>query len=143
MTINPTDSIRTLTASTLLAAAAIHVAWGRGSSFPFASRHDLTDSVAGSSRPPSPAACAAVATGLAAAAVIVAVPPRGRLHRAALGVLATVFAVRATFGFAGRTDLLVPGSDSPTFRRNDRRLFSPLCAALALGVARPLWRCAA
>ena len=45
-----------------------------------------------------------------------AAPPRAR-------ALATVFAVRAAFGFAGRTDLIVPGSSSPAFRRNDRRVF--------------------
>jgi hypothetical protein len=56
-----------------------------------------------------------------------------------LGVAATL-AVRATAGFAGRTDALVPGSTSPRFRRNDRRVLSPLCAALATGAVMSLRR---
>ena len=39
----------------------------------------------------------------------------------------------AAFGFAGRTDRLVPGSESAQFRRLDRRVFVPLCLALAGG----------
>ena len=54
-----------------------------------------------------------------------------------VGVAATL-ATRAAFGFAGRTDALVPGSDSVRFRRNDRRVFAPLCAALATGAVMSL-----
>ena len=120
-------------------ASATHVAWGLGSTFPFGSEADLTDNVVGSSRKPSPGECYGVAAVLGAAAVVVAVPARNRAHRSAVVLLATVFAVRAAFGFAGRTDLLVPGSASAAFRRNDRRLLSPLCAAIAAGIAIPAW----
>ena len=41
----------------------------------------------------------------------------------------------AAFGLAGRTDLLVPGSESERFRRLDRRVFGPACLALATGAA--------
>ncbi|MET0909756.1 MAG: DUF3995 domain-containing protein [Ilumatobacteraceae bacterium] len=129
-----TSFIRAITAGALLVASALHVAWARGSTCPYSSTSGLTDNVVGSSRAPSPGACYAVATGLGAAAAMVAAPARRPRHRLALGALAFVFAVRAAFGFAGRTDLLVPGSASATFRRNDRRLLSPLCTALALGI---------
>jgi hypothetical protein len=135
MTKTATSFLRAVTAGALVAASGLHVAWGRGSTFPYSSAADLTDNVVGSSRSPSPGACYAVAAGLGAATVLVAVPARGRVHRAALGALAAGFAARAAFGFAGRTDLLVPGSASAAFRRNDRRLLSPLCTALALGIA--------
>ena len=135
--VSPTTSIRAVTACSLLAASATHVAWGRGSTFPFGSEADLTDNVVGSSLKPSPRECYGVAAILGAAAALVAVPARSRPHRTVVVLMATVFAVRAAFGFAGRTDLLVPGSVSAAFRRNDRRLLSPLCAAIAAGIAIP------
>ena len=55
--------------------------------------------------------------------------------RAGAATVATVLGVRAGFGFAGRTDLLVPGSDSRRFRHLDRMGFSPLCLALGIGAA--------
>ena len=117
--------------------AALHVAWGRGSSFPFAEPAELADAVIG--RPatlvPPPAACFAVAGLLGAAALVVGgaglLPQRAQ--RRASAVLALVLAVRGALGLAGRTDLASPGSSSPRFRRNDRRLFAPLCLALCAG----------
>ena len=55
------------------------------------------------------------------------------MRRLAVIGTASVLAVRAAFGFAGRTDALVPGSSSARFRRNDRRVMAPLCATLATG----------
>jgi hypothetical protein len=49
--------------------------------------------------------------------------------------VAGVLGTRAAFGFTGSTGKLVPGSDSPRFASADRRLFSPLCTALAVGSA--------
>jgi hypothetical protein len=126
--------VRVVTVGTLAAASGLHVAWGRGSSFPFATGNGLTDNVVGSSRTPSPTSCYAVASGLAAVGAVTACSTRAPLRRAIVRSTAAVLAVRAAFGFAGRTDLLVPGSASRTFRRNDRWLFSPICAALALGL---------
>ena len=135
MTSAVTTCVRAATCGVLLTAGGLHLAWGRGSSFPFATSAGLADKVVGTPRTPSPGACYTVASGLATAAALVAIPSRNRPHRLVLGALATVFAVRAAFGFAGRTDLIVPGSSSPAFRRNDRRVFSPICLGLALGVA--------
>ena len=47
--------------------------------------------------------------------------------------MAGVFGTRAAVGWAGKTDLVSPGSNSARFRRLDKRLYSPLCAALAAG----------
>jgi hypothetical protein len=131
-----------LTAGTLLGIAGVHVAWGRGSTFPFATVADLTDAVVGKDVVPSPPACYAVAGLLTVAAAATAgLPvPTSRGRRLTVLGAATVLAIRATAGFAGRTDLLVPGSESARFRRNDRRVFAPLCAALATGAVMSLRR---
>ena len=124
-----------LTAATLATIAGLHVAWGRGSSFPFASKSELSDAVVGSQAVPSAGACYAVAGALFAASALVAdvpVAPR-RVRRLGRRVVGGVLATRGVVGLAGRTDLLSPGSASPRFRRLDRRYFSPLCLALALG----------
>ena len=118
----------------LFTAVGFHIAWGRGSSFPLASRGALTDQVVGSLVAPSPGDCYAVATLLSAIGLTVAIGPQPNLAKRSLHAVAAVFAARAVFGFAGRTDLLVAGSSSPSFRRNDRRFFAPLCALLAGGV---------
>jgi hypothetical protein len=124
-----------LTAGTLLGIAGLHVAWGRGSPFPFATTAELTDAVVGNDVVPSPAACYAVAGLLTVAAGATAgLPaPTSRLRRLTVLGAAAVLATRAVAGFAGRTDVLVPGSTPVRFRRNDRRAFAPLCAGLALG----------
>lgn len=127
-----------LAAGVLAAIGGLHVAWGRGSTVPFRTRFDLNDVVVGRQVTPSPPACYGVAAALAVAATSVARAGRGRggFSRLAAAVVAVVLAVRAGAGLAGRTDALVPGSTSERFRRTDRRLFSPLCLALAAGAAR-------
>ena len=125
------------TALGLAGIAALHAAWGRGSSFPFSEREQLTETVVGGDVTPSPAACFAVAGALGTAAALVARAGSGgrTLSRAgALGV-AAVLVGRATVGFAGRTDLVSPGSVGERFRRLDRRVLSPLCLALGSGAA--------
>ena len=124
-----------MAAGTLLGIAGVHVAWGRGSSFPFATVEEMHDAVIGRPVSPSPASCYAVAGLLTvAAAATVGLPSRrSRLRRLAVLGAATVLATRAGFGFSGRTDALVRGSASPRFRRLDRRVYSPLCLALSMG----------
>ncbi|MGO9877181.1 MAG: DUF3995 domain-containing protein [Acidimicrobiia bacterium] len=124
-----------LTSATLAGIAAVHVAWGLGSPFPFASREDLADAVIGSRAVPSAHACYAVAAALAAASALVCDVPVGprRVRRLGRRVVGGVLAVRGFAGLAGRTDVLSPGSTSPRFRRLDRRVYSPLCVALAFG----------
>ena len=126
---------RVPTATAFVSLAALHVAWGRGSTFPFPDRDGLNDAVIGRRTTPSPAACFAVAGTLTVAAALVAdVPrlPRG-LQRLGVTGVAAVLAARAALGFAGRTDVASPGSVSARFRRVDRHVYSPLCLALAAG----------
>lgn len=125
-----------LTSTGLLAGGVLHVLWATGSTFPFATRQELNDAVIGRQATPGPAECLAVAALLTTAAA--AVTGAGRRHlpsRVVASGVATVLGVRAAFGFAGKTASLVPGSDSPRFRRADRRVYAPICALLALGAA--------
>jgi hypothetical protein len=125
-----------MTTATMLAGiGALHVAWGRGSSFPFRDRAALADTVVGSDTVPGPSASFAVAglLGLAAGLVADVLPVPPTLRRVGVVGVATVLATRAAFGFAGRTERLVAGSNSPRFVTADRRVFAPLCAALAAG----------
>jgi len=121
----------------LAAAGLLHVAWGRGSTFPYSTRARLHDAVVGRDAAPSPTACYVVAAALFGAAGVVGRAATGRegLFRAGSGAVALVLGVRGGFGLAGRTDRLVPGSTSERFRRLDRRVFAPLCLALGGGAA--------
>ena len=124
-----------LTAVTLAGLAALHVAWGAGSSVPFDDRDDLADAVVGTTAVPSQAACFMVAGALSTAAALVLGLPAGRpaLRRAGLLGVTTVLGGRGLLGVVARTDLVSPGSTSPRFRQLDRRLYAPLCLALAGG----------
>ena len=136
------DPVSTAAGATLTAIGALHVAWGRGSTWPYPDLDTLADEVVGRPVVPSPGACYAVAGLLGTAAVLAAAPPGAAPRLQALGQAgaAAVLAARATLGFLGRTDLVSPGSASPAFRRNDRRRFSPLCGALALASGRAAYR---
>jgi hypothetical protein len=128
------------TAAALAGIAVLHVAWGRGSTFPFASRKQLNDTVIGRQATPSPVACYGVAGLLAAASALVAgLPARhSLLRRAGVCTVTGALGARAALGFAGKTDVVSPGSVSDHFRQMDRRVFSPLCLALAIGAAKSL-----
>lgn len=125
------------TATVLAGIGALHVAWGLGSSFPFRDRAALADTVVGNDAVPGRGASLAVAGLLGVAAGLVAdvlrVAPR--IRRVGVLGVACVLATRAAFGFAGSTERLVAGSNSPRFVTADRRVFAPLCAALAAGAA--------
>ena len=123
------------TAAALAGIGALHVAWAFGSSFPFADRESLADTVVGSDTVPGRRESLAVAglLGIAAGLVADVAPVPRTLRRVGVAGVATVLATRAGFGFAGATARLVPGSDSPKFVAIDRRVFAPLCATLAAG----------
>ena len=123
------------TATVLAGIGVLHVAWGLGSSFPFRDRAALADTVVGNDAVPGRRASLAVAglLGLAAGLVADVLPVPPTLRRVGVVGVATVLASRAAFGFAGRTERLVAGSNSTRFVTADRRVFSPLCAALAAG----------
>jgi hypothetical protein len=127
--------VQRLTAAILAALAALHVAWGWGSSFPFRNRDDLADAVVGSSTVPGPAACWAVAGALTTGAILVADvgPQPPRVRRPLLLGVSSALGLRGLLGWAGKTETIAPGSNSERFVQLDRRIYSPLCIALALG----------
>ncbi|MET0147470.1 MAG: DUF3995 domain-containing protein [Ilumatobacteraceae bacterium] len=130
------------TAAALATIGVVHVAWGRGSTFPYGSREELNDAVVGRPATPSPAACYAVAGALftGAAGVARSATSGGLVARLTTAGVAVALTVRGGAGVAGRTDVLVPGSASPAFRRLDRRVLGPLCLALGAGAAAALGR---
>jgi hypothetical protein len=117
----------------LLAAAVLHAAWGAGSAWPFPDRAALADAVIGAAEVPAPTACFAVAGALGAAGALAGGWPARcpRLRRAGTAAAAAVLAGRGVLGLAGGTRLVSPASVSARFTRLDRRVYSPLCLALA------------
>jgi hypothetical protein len=127
------SSFRRASAVAFLGLAALHVAWGAGSSWPLADRAALADAVVGRDEVPGPGACMTVASALSVAAGLVGRRPRRwtRLHLAGVTGVVTVLAGRGLLGLTGRTDIVSPGSTSERFRRSDRRYYAPLALALA------------
>jgi hypothetical protein len=131
----------TVASTGLLAAAGLHAAWGMGSAWPFPNRAALADAVIGATEMPAPRACFAVSGALGAAGALTAGWPAGHpgLRRAGIGVVAAVLAGRGALGLAGQTPLVSPVSVSERFTRLDRRVYSPLCLALAAMSALSAW----
>lgn len=142
---------RTSAAAVLAGLGVLHVAWGRGSSWPCADRELLAEAVLGvTSGPghpasrrdpfPSPSACYAVAGALAGAAGVVGgaplVPPAVR--RLGVRCVVGVLGVRGVLGVTGLTRLAVPVATGPVFVRLDRRVYGPLCLLLAACSSRAL-----
>jgi Protein of unknown function (DUF3995) len=124
-----------LTSAALIGLAGLHVAWGLGSALPFAERGQLADSVVGTKEVPPPLACFTVAAALAAGSALVLNVPMlpSSLRRSGLIAMAGAFGVRAILGFAGNTDVILPGSTSDRFVSLDRQFYAPLCVGLAIG----------
>ncbi len=117
--------------------AGLHVAWGGGSTFPFRDAATLADTVVGQVSVPNRLACNTVAGALVAAAALAADVPLGprRLRQFGRIGVATVLAGRGALGLFGATEKVSPGSNSPRFRRMDRRFYTPLCFSLAAATA--------
>ena len=100
-----------VTAATLIGLAALHVAWGRGSSFPLADRDDLAEAVVGTSIVPGPLRCFGVAAALlvASSAVQNRPPWPARPRRVALAGIAAIWGGRGLLGLAGKTGVVSPG----------------------------------
>jgi hypothetical protein len=132
------SQLRRAASGVLLAIAGLHVAWGVGSAFPFANRERLADVVVGAEEVPPLAACftvtAALLVGAAALSEGIALPTRLRI--AVLRAMAAVLGIRSVLGFLGVTRWVSPASTSPTFRRRDRVLYSPLTLALTIATLR-------
>jgi hypothetical protein len=122
-------------AAGLLGLAGLHVVWATGSTWPLRDSEELADKVAGrsSAAAPGAAACLGVAGLLATAAGLVSGRPRRlpKVSRAGSAGVVAVFTVRGAFGLAGQTHLLVRGSSSESFKTRDRRVYAPICLALA------------
>ena len=128
------------TAAALGAAAALHAVWGLKITVPGVDGARMAEAVSGVGEPPGPAACFAVAGALsAAAALLVGVPAsRPGLVRAGRSGVALALGGRAALGLTGNTQLVAPGEISESFRRWDRRLYTPLCLALSAGAVRAI-----
>jgi hypothetical protein len=119
----------------LSGASALHALWATGSSWPVETSDQLADRVVGKRPMPGPAACAAVAAALALAAATTAhatsgAPGRlaGRSRSTASLVVAALL-LRGVGGVAGEVAGI--GDATAEFRRWNRRLYNPLCLALA------------
>lgn len=118
------------TAIALGAAAAVHFAWARGSTWPRESEDELADLVVG-----------AALTG-AAAAVLVGTHTKADSTIGNTARLATKIASRTlrTRGIGGlvmeRAGMATSGDATEEFRRLDQTFYSPLCLALSVGTAR-------
>ena len=132
--------VRALTSAALAAIGIVHVAWSRGSAFPYPNRKELAQTVVGSDEVPGAAATLGVAGALFAAAALVADVPVGsrRLRRVGVAGVATVLGARGVLGITGRTGDVVKGSTGARFKAFDRTYFGPLCLALAAGAASTL-----
>lgn len=102
----------------------------------------MADATAGTQEPPLVRDCLAVAGLLGVAAELIAdrVPFGGsvavaRMRRVGVAGVATVLGVRGALGVLGQTQRAVPWTPSAQFVRLDRRVYGPLCLALAAGSA--------
>lgn len=122
-------------AGALLAIGGLHVLWATGSRWPLPDREQFADTIAGrpAGKAPGPAACLAVAGLLGTAAALVSGRPRGApiISRVGSAGVVGVLGTRGSLGLAGRTDLVAPGSTTERFRELDRRIYAPLCLAIA------------
>lgn len=121
---------RRLGAGGLIAVAAVHVNWARGSVWPASDAQRLAQAVIGRNRMPGAVPCLSVSALLMLGASFVSGFPQHlpKLQRAgALGVVVTL-ALRGVIGASGR---MPHDRASQTFAYWNRRLYSPLCIALA------------
>jgi hypothetical protein len=129
---------------------AAHVAWAAGVTWPFGDADELADAVVGHRPFPSAALTSVVAGALAVATVLNAGqaldrPRAGVTARARRHGVRLVAGVLLLRGAAGPlASALAPDRTTAVYHRWDRRLYSPLCLALAttalLGTASPAHR---
>jgi Protein of unknown function (DUF3995) len=144
---SPATTSRTLrlvgnsTAAGLVAAGAMHAAWGSGMRWPGTDATSLARKVVGGSAFPSTRDCFAVAglLGAAASLVMARTHPNSAAARIApdpiaglsVSLLGSVLGARGLLGFLGSATNLV--HTTPEFRRLNFSIYSPLCIALAAG----------
>ena len=124
-----------LTSGVLLVVAGVHVNWALGSHWPMTDTRELHERVTPPGMPdPGPVETSLVAATLAVAAALVAMSALGTATWLSWGATALVGVILALRGLGG---LVISGllRRQSTFARLDRRYFSPMCIALALGTA--------
>ncbi len=114
----------------LLAVAAVHANWARGSSWPAPDTRTLAHAVISRSKMPGAGPCLAVSALLTLAAAFVGGYPRQQRRLQCAGATGVV-AVLALRGLVGAVGLMTNARTSPAFTRWNRRLYSPLCLVLA------------
>ena len=125
-----------LTAATLIGLAVLHVAWGRGSSFPLADRDDLAEAVVGTSFVPGPLPCFGVAAALLVASSAVQNRPRWprRLRRLTLAWSPEYWVVGAFSVWPVRPVWCHPAATGPASGAWTAGSMRRLCLGLAAGV---------
>lgn len=128
-------------AATLAGVGVLHVLWSTGSTWPAPSRAALADSVIGSGTLPPASACLAVGVGLGAAALATADRTRPVGARGALPFAVSDLTVRTTAaGLLARAAMGLGTSalglgGTPSYRRWDVSVYTPLCLGLAAALA--------
>jgi hypothetical protein len=137
--------LESVAASVALAvAAAIHLLWAAGSTWPAPSSLELAQLVVGTNTFPSAGACVAVAglLGVAALCIQQRTSPRAvlstRLSDNAAVSIASVMVLRAVGGFV--TSGLMGRAKGLPYRQADLLLYSPFCLAVAVAVWRATGR---
>ncbi len=108
----------------------LHAAWSLGSHWPAASGPQLADAVVGAQVPPARTPTVVVAVGLLCSAAAVS-GSLGRPRRPAAVALGGAFALRAALGGSAAARSITSTAPSARFVTLDRRLYRPLCAAIA------------
>lgn len=132
--------LATGTAGILFAVGVLHAAWAAGSTWPYHDDETLTRSVLGVPAakdfpPPGLTLAVTGALSVAGAAALARTSTNARVRQAARLLTlpaAALLALRGVGGFA--QSLLAPQASTPEFRRNDLRIYSPLCLTLAAGL---------
>lgn len=120
-------------AAALAGIGALHIAWGRGMTYPFKTQEELGKAVFPGDEFPSASACNAVGGALFAASALTAgVGGRTWWARTGRNVVVGVLTARGIAGVTGATRRTLPESaDVETFVELDKKIYGPLCLTLA------------
>lgn len=116
---------------TLGAVGALHIAWGRGASWPLKTREELAERVVGGPEGPPPAACYAVGGALVGAGALMLLGRRSRLAQLTRYGAAAALGARAVATVAGMENITGPQDLPERFMAADQKVYRPLCAVLA------------
>lgn len=121
-------------AAALAALSAVHILWALGVWWPIPNEAVLARSVVGTpgrEKMPGAIPCAIVGTGLGMLAVWLFFPQSIPFVAIGTGLAAAVFTVRGVAAYLPAFQRRTP---EPEFRRNDTRLFGPICLLIGAGL---------